>query len=133
MPDIVIPSSCNWVEARQNCKIEKLFENLKEVVEKDVEQFNTDEQRATDWDFASRDGEFWVRSPKLGQSIAFERESGFISIKSRNRNGLDGKVSLTVRARVIEDGSCKAFLDDEITPMELWQVSRRALENHFFP
>ena len=129
-----IPKSCDWVTARSECSIERVFIRLRELVESDirvllvrqtddiVELRSADERRFTvsiQWNAGG------VIS---GEAVAFQRNfDGTIEVldqRTQTRRFL-------ATPRLNDAGECQ-LVDKDGVCLELWQVSRKALEPHFF-
>lgn len=130
-----VPKTFNWVEARAKCSLEQLFIALREVVESDTKEMDrrligyrggtASMTMATDTKFIvvkQRD----AGGIMVSESVVFERTASGIAVKDgpSQRQILVATHSFTVA------GECKLFVDDQ--PLELWQVSRKALEALFF-
>jgi hypothetical protein len=129
-----VPKTLDWVKARAECSLEHLFMLLREVVDSDVKAMQArkaDHRR----DFSLGDpnqSKFVVSKAAEGEQpfrgVIFERASQGIRVMSATRTGFEemfvAKPSLDVA------GSCRLEVGGQ--PLELWQVSRKALEDLFF-
>ena len=137
---LTIPKTCNWVEARAKCSIDQIFIALREVVDSDVKTMQSiaSTTRAAVDDVSmslATDTKFIVtgrRDPGGvfdGNSVVFERAIGRIVVKDGRSQG----TMFDVQPALCIDGECRLELvGGNGDALELWQVSRKALENLFF-
>jgi len=133
---VEIPKNFNWVKARSECSLLALFTHLAEVVASDIEAVkslpNSDETFTINrpdnkivvvktWD---------VRVPQA-RSVVFELTTMGISASSVEMRGQSQQLFLA-KPSFLASGECKLQIDGESEPLELWQVSRKALEGLFF-
>jgi hypothetical protein len=131
-PDI--PKSFNWVKARSECSLREVFLCLAEVIESDVKAFNElpnvdakiSVNRATDEKIVV------VKTWKHGgvaRNIVFDLTDKGIAAKS---GGANEKRLFLARPSLLQSGECKLEVEGISEPLELWQVSRKGLEELFF-
>lgn len=120
----------NWVKARATCTLRTVFKTMHERVEADVAEFNehgngdvfkvVDE--APDYFFVSLPGDH-LRPPA---AVKFQRTAQCIHVQSE-RTDVDFYVKLQW-----DDSTetCNLTVDGE--PLELWQISKKALSRLFF-
>ena len=122
-----IPQKFDWVTARVNCNCDTLFGFLAETVESDVEAMNqhTDGER------------FLCRTDQdrlivaIGKSrVVFRKQTDRIVVTAIDQMGNDTQL-FTALPHLLSNGSCKMEIQTD-EPLELWQVSRRAVEFLFF-
>ena len=123
----------NWVAARQSCSLAQVFQTLKEVLDSDVKaaqglgilgaefKINTD---ATNKIIVGRSQNCGVAV--TGNAVVFELTPTEIRVKdSRTEQHL-----FSARPSLVIVGECLLEIDGQ--PYQLWQVSRKALEDLFF-
>jgi hypothetical protein len=131
-----VPKSHNWVKARSECSIEHLFMLLAEVVDTDVKTINERDMRSVRFEFKRlNESKFLVvKSMDYGtgmrgvDSVVFERTRAEIAVYTASYDG--PKAFFTAKPSFDGAGSCRLEVSDQ--PLELWQVSRKALEDLFF-
>ena len=127
------PSSFKWVEARSNCTTGLHFNFLAEQVESDVEDMNRLTKAGnTVWMFSRQNGKIIVQRSVDGFadcSVVFTHSEANIAVKRSDRNG-----NATALFQAIPNllGDRRCTLEIDTAPVEIWQVSRRALERLFF-
>ena len=126
------PSSFKWVEARNKCNADLCFDLLVEQVESDVESINNLKARSNKaWTFTRQNGKVIVALSVDGfhdSSIVFTLSKEAIAVKlSVNSNYTPLFEAIP---HLLDDTRCKLEIDS--IPVEIWQVSRRALEQLFF-
>ncbi len=127
-----VPKTLDWVKARAECSLEHLFSLLIEVLDSDVKSMRAHAPDGTQLSLnvltASKVSISKVQ-PDRGFSkagkVVFDRTSLGINVGS-DRNDL----MFTAKPSLDATGSCRLEIDGQ--PMELWQVSRKALEDLFF-
>lgn len=130
-PDI--PTIFNWVKARSECSLQRIFLCLAEVIDSDVKVFN--ELPSVDASIsANRPTEekiVVVKTWKYGgtaRSVVFDLTDRGIAVKS----GSNGKPLFLAKPFLLQSGECKLEIEGVAEPLELWQVSRKGLEELFF-
>ena len=129
-------ASFNWVQARSECSVERVFQILAEVVDSDVKAANALNRRGVTF-HVNRDarGKLIVaRNRDLGgfsdvTIVVFELEPGRIVVTRKTAN-IDDKTLFSAAPSLNEQGQC--LLEVAGDQLQLWQVSRRALEDLFF-
>lgn len=131
----IVPKTCDWVTRRAECSVEKLFLLLVEVVESDVKVMHARS--------LPHGPSFTTNKPTSGKlvvmkmfpdstiagNVVFERTIGGIEVRMLKR-ARDEQALFTAKPSLSAEGECRLEID--YLPMELWQVSRRALEDLFF-
>lgn len=117
----------NWVQARAECSLRRVFETLFEMVESDVETANglklgrrfqaTYQHKKIIVTREENDDEV--------RSVVFELSAAAI----RARAGKETEL-FSGRPRLNESGECLLEVDGRLHP--LWQIRQRALEDLFF-
>ena len=130
-----IPQSLNWVEARWNCSLSKIFLRLQSDVKADVDTVNKllQQQAATEsgtgrprreFEFHSSTSDHFsvIRSEALRQprSVEFSLKQVGISI--------EGDASVEAVPALNSEGRCLLAIGER--EYELWQVRQLALENY---
>lgn len=122
-----IPAELDWVTERSKCTLANMFERLREDIAKDVDTRNALKCDAATFDISSDSDRFVVGRSAAGETArtaTFIRRDRIIAVKWDSRPGFEAGVSLC------DDGACRLSIDG--SPLELWQVRRRALEPLFF-
>ena len=122
-----IPAELDWVTARSECSLHKMFKELKIGVTEDVNRRNA----------ARKEGErvrFQVLPMPGGFSAFREDSKGGTSIDFTLSNNLitvtDGEsMNFTVSITLNNEGRCKFLVAGK--ELEQWQVRRMALEQFF--
>ena len=133
-----IPATFNWVKACYACAPEQVFIALREVVDSDIRDFTKVPHRSDEQIEMSLSTEtkfIVVKKWNAGDvidsaTVVFERNAnGTINATE----GRSQAVLFTGRPVLMPYGTCRLVIDGEDSAgLELWQVSRRALENFFF-
>jgi hypothetical protein len=126
-----IPKNFDWVKARSKCSLEEVFVNLGEVVDSDVKTTNSLSHKTGEFAINRPNGKIVVvktQQTSAKKSIVFELTNQGVCVKE----GLGGKHLFLGKPSLIPSGDCKLQVDGEQEPLELWQFSRRALEDLFF-
>ena len=132
-----VPKNFDWVTERHKCSLVTIFTHLSEVVDSDVKSAIA---KLEDGDNISMnrpsEGKIVVvkslgpRGSSQGDNVVFERAANCIIVK---KGGTNGKQLFTAKPFLLQNGMCKLEVQGETEPLELWQVSRKALEDLFFP
>jgi hypothetical protein len=128
-----VPKTLDWVKARTECSIERLFLLLIEVLRADVQSIQARSQGSTKYtlDVPTDSSAAVIKEEDMGgirdrDGVVFRRTtSGIVARTAKNEVLFTAKPSLAI------NGDCRLEIDGQ--PLELWQVSRRALEPLFFP
>ncbi len=127
------PSSFNWVEARRICTPKLQFDLLAEEVKSNVECINKLESRNGAWTFERKPNEKITVARYVenfpDSSIVFRLSKEAIVVTRPDGHGNHTPLFEAI-SRLLDDTSCKLEIDH--VPVEIWQVSRRALESLFF-
>ncbi len=130
----------NWVKARSECSLQRIFQTLAEILDSDVKSandlrrakvsFHVDTQ-ATNKIIVSRDRDIGEKNEV--KSVVFTLAQFSITVTSKKPNG-DPQSVLSVIPHMNEDGECLLTIQDQpqLQPLKLWQVSRYFLEDLFF-
>jgi len=127
----VMETSFNWVAARSQCSLKRVFETLAEIVDSDVKAANELPGRKAQFHVNGGDKKLVVSRDKSVETatpvstVVFELFPAEISV----RHGRDTKL-FSARPRLNDDGECMLEVDGQA--LRLWQVSRKALEDLFF-
>jgi len=123
-------SEFDWVNARAECSIGLIFEQLKTQVQKDIDARQA-LSKGPPFYYAFR---FKVENDtiiamieghRLHESVTFRLSGNAIEIMGR-----DGKLLLTGTATLNNDGECRLKVNGD--ELELWQFRKKALEDLFF-
>lgn len=135
-----IPKVFDWVKARSECSLRHVFLQLAEVVDSDVKSIVRQSSREQGisrakftLDRVSEDKFIVVKTwndfgAEQGESVVFELIKQGIAAKL----GRAGKQLFVARPALTKTGDCKLRIEGEPEPLELWQVSQKALEDLFF-
>lgn len=130
--------SFNWVKARDRCCYREVFEALGQQVERDVAAANELRRSTLTFRLTQQGNSFAaVRVRDLGgiqeaHSVSFELAAQQIEVSRRSPAGKQTPL-FAARPLLTEEGVCKIeIVGNAAPPLELWQVSRRALEDLFF-
>ena len=122
-----------WVRSRAECRVDLKFAALRQVVERDVADFNglCDGQRG------GRKFKFNSNEEGTHPFFTVEEEGGDMSVeflltpRSIRVKGGEEIVSFYPRWSNAER-ACKLFERDKDTPLEVWEISQMALSPIFF-
>jgi hypothetical protein len=123
-----LEKSVDWVRARAKCSLQAVFALLRESVDSDIKTFNEVQPADNPVVLNSQRGKMIVARmgpTGIGENIVFELERSHITV----RRGLEA-VLFTAKPRLDDNGDCILDVNDQ--PLQLWQVSRKALEDFFF-
>jgi len=128
-----IPQELDWVNERAKCDIKKAFEHLRQAVQKDVEQYNTQSGLQSHYPIEFSSEPNWlfsvVRRSNLVKATVFNREGDHIEIT------LNAAAQQPLKAVPVltETGHCKFRIEGEGDELLFeWQLRRRVLEPLFF-
>lgn len=128
-------SDFDWVTARNECSIRKVFETLKLQVENDIkirnESLQSDRQRRYGYSYgiAASAGGFTV----FLEGVVGTRHTVIFSITQKGSirvSNEEGDTAIEAAPTVCDDGKCRLKIDGK--ERELWQVRKLALEDLFF-
>lgn len=132
-----IPKTLDWVKARFDCSLPSVFLALEEAAKSDVASITPRVTAATFSVERVTDQKFMVSKAwtaggiQQGDAIVFELlpSRGIQVTRSHAQRPL-----FFAKPALQPDGACKLEIDGDTNaaPLELWQVSRRALEDLFF-
>ena len=123
----------NWVEARSNCTVDKVFERLKEEFENDLDELRKCRpDRALGLNYVTQEtGMFGIESHPYG--VLFDRTRSTIEVSRYTRLG---ERTLVMRLSIVLNDKGECMLVDETDETRKacwpWQIRRRALEELFF-
>jgi hypothetical protein len=119
----------DWVTARSQCSLPKVFYTLRTQVEQDVKQRNSLRPETAPYEFKVTEDidnfRVLLESESVSDSVTFSLNEHSIIVSDGNRNQI---LELTVIFG--NDGKCKLYADAE--EREFWQVRRTALEGLMF-
>jgi hypothetical protein len=123
-------SEFDWVNARANCSIGLLFEQLKAQVEKDVDMRQALSKGPPfyyGFRFRVENDTIiaFIEGHRLHESITFRLAGDAIEVM-----GKDSKVLFSGTATLDNDGDCRLRVNGD--ELELWQFRKKALEDLFF-
>ena len=124
-----IPEKFDWVTARSNCNSEVMFSFFQEIIEGDVESINRIPNNENYVYKCSHNGNKTTVAAGRRRTV-FKLENDCISANSFDTAGNKEEL-FKATPHLLGDGSCK-FEIISGQPLELWQVSRIALEGMFF-
>lgn len=133
-----IPEVFDWVTARGECSVGRMFVLLMERVESDVAQMqallDTKRRRLTFNKVA--DDKVIVANEQVGvghvfggTGVMFKRTPSGVVVDIKTRNGPE-RILFEARLSLGLEGRCRYEIDGHA--VELWQVSRKAMEDLFF-
>jgi hypothetical protein len=126
----------DWVKARSNCSLARIFQTLAEVVDSDVQSVNSLARervsfhintQATDKIIVTRDREKGVAHDI--RTIVFQLTNFSITATAKGPTG-EATGMFSAVPNLDENGECLLVVSGD--PFRLWQVSRKALEELFF-
>lgn len=127
------PKTLNWVKVRAGCSIEQMFLLLAQVVDSDAQAMADVARRGFNFEFQklSEDRFSVTRHRNLGgllegDAVVFVRNDQGVTVS----DGRSSAVIVTAKPAVDANGECRFEVAGK--PVELWQVSRLALEDFFF-
>lgn len=129
------PKTLDWVKCRSKCSVEHLFKLLMEVVDSDVQSIhhhtigrgaNYEMETATPRKYVVSRVTYSQSGTPVSASVVFEATPTSIVV----RRGLNETPLFTAKPSFHFDESC--CLEVDRRQMELWEVSRLALEDLFF-
>jgi hypothetical protein len=129
-----IPKTFDWVKARSECSLRHVFLMLAEVIDSDVKAAQSHIPGAKFKINKTSDDKFivvksWDASGvDQAESVAFEATKQGIAVKDVRT----GKRLFLAKPELTANGDCKLRSDDNPDALEMWQVSRKALEDLFF-
>ena len=125
----------NWVRGRADCRLDLIFEALKQIVERDIGEFNKLEpaiRKNREFELhANDDGTRPILRVEqvgnsTGPSLGIEMSDAAIRI-----NG--GGVQFYVKPQWSAASSkCQLYIDGKDGPYEVWEISQAALGGLFF-
>lgn len=128
----------DWVKARAACSLPRIFEALGEQLERDVASANAlnrpnvlfrfNRERHNSMSVSRR---FDYAGIPQGQHVVFALGATEIAVEDVDAVGKKRSL-FTARPVLTVEGDCRLELSGDPQPKELWQVSRKALEDLFF-
>ena len=128
-----IPQDFNWVEARAECSVAKIFSTLFQDATEDVSEANELKMER----FPRYPVKFGIRSNSSGNVFVVyeegntETEVKFSLASDRIVIASSGN-KYVVTPTLNDEGKCKLRIDGAAEAFEQWQVRRRILEDLFF-
>jgi hypothetical protein len=123
-----LPPDFDWVTARQNCSISKVFESLLAQAKKNVQTAQTvsDGRVRTPADFTAFDGGFSVfRNGIQKTGVRFWCSEDAIYVEDHT-----GKTIATAGLTLNDFGQCRLVVDGK--ELDQWQLLKRTLEPLLF-
>lgn len=132
-----IPQACDWVKARNECSIERVFQSLRTMVGEHVDEMKVSGRSIYTFSVNDQLPSVFAVTAKYGnlfsKAIQFEHTStGTLEVREVGRQGPARDPMFVAVPRLSEDGACRLHLEGDPQPLFLWQVSRKALEELFF-
>jgi hypothetical protein len=128
----------NWVKARAACSLPRIFEALTERLQRDVDNANELNRSGVRFrlNIQRRDLVIVARQRDLAgipeaETVAFDLAPQEIRVRQVDMVGKE-KPLFAARPVLTEEGNCRLELSGDPQPKDLWQVSRRALQDLFF-
>lgn len=129
--------SFNWVHARSECSLSVVFIVLAEVIDSDVKAATalnrpgaTFKLRRDASDKLVVTRERILQGATLNSTVIFELLADRIRVSRMKERNSEPAPFFTAAPNLNRDGECLLDVDGE--PNQLWQVSRKALEDLFF-
>lgn len=136
-----VPKTLDWVNVHFECSLHAVFVHLREVVDSDVKSLIRNNSRTPhiqsakfDLNGVSDDKFIVIKTSEPGSgvshglSVVFELTNQGIAVKA----GPSGKRLFIAKPTITKSGECKLQVVGEGEPLELWQVSQKALTDLFF-
>ena len=127
----------NWVKARSECSIQKLFDDLAKVVKSDVQIFNEcSESMGSSRVMEFRQvctRHFCVEAKPLRPTPKRTYANVMVSLNGSSIEFYKGDMRnliFSAKPYLLDTGECLLEVDDK--PYRLWQISRKAFEDFFF-
>ena len=121
------------MEARSKCTTSECFEKLAEQVRLDVDSIKAlNSTSNVDWGYSRQNGKIVVHRTVDGfpdGSIVFTSSKEAITVEDVE-NKDNRKTLFQASPRLLDDRTCKLEIND--VPVEIWQVSRKALDRLIF-
>ena len=134
-----VPNVFNWVKARSECSLQRLFDDLIKVVKSDIQSFNEYSEhkgwsrRVKFNQVCVRQFDVEVKLVVVGQSKDKSFACLMVSLNGSSieffRGSIDNMI-FSARPFLLDTGECLLEVDDK--PYRLWQVSQKAFEDLFF-
>jgi hypothetical protein len=125
-----VPETQDWVSCRAKCSLPSMFALLSEVIDSDVKAANAnklgDFRVSTPTDFKR----VVIREGESPRGVVFELTRTEITVRDTSPSGPAKHPTFFAAATLGVDGKCRLSIDG--ASMELWQISKRALEPLFF-
>ena len=127
----------NWVKARSECSIQKLFDDLAKVVKSDVQIFNEYSEsmgssRVMEFSQVCT-RQFCVEAKPPQPTPKRTYASVMVSLNGSSIEFYKGDMRnliFSAKPYLLDTGECLLEVDDK--PYRLWQISRKAFEDFFF-
>ena len=131
----------NWVKARFECTLEKMFEKIKDAVEQDLEEFKRlDPARSEELKIVQEPTDpnsFSIGRPPREYAMSADyvtyTNAGLTISVDRNKGQTRTHLMLLL-VQLTDEGKCMLLRDDPDEPeeIEIWQVNLKVLEPLFF-
>lgn len=124
------PSEMDWVSARLKCSVDGLLAQLRERAATDARTMQRlMEGSGVVWFVTPVSGRKFVASRHDGAfNVVFQADDSGIHVDTGNAN--ERTLLFSAKPSFGPTGNCRLEIDG--VPLELWQVSQRALEGLFF-
>src|SRR5439155_13316423 len=117
----------DWVTARRNCSVRRVFESLQAQAKKNVEAMTPVTDKAPPFEFVRFNGGFAViRRCFRNVGVRFWCSNTAIVVDDFGRTTL-----FTATVRMNDAGECRLLVNGD--QLDHWQLLMRALEPLFFP
>lgn len=131
-----VPKNLDWVTERSNCSISHLYLLLYDVIASDVKAIQARSERRAEFALSRLDdakfivtkSSDWGVGLRAVAGVVFELTPATIDVRASTQDGPKAMFSTTPSFDAV--GTCRLEVDGQ--PLELWQVSRKALEDLFF-
>ena len=117
-----LPSDFDWVLARSECSLQRVFYKLEREAKQNVEQRNRQLDKQPPFIFSEGDGKEFSVS-RGDYSVVFGFEPPAITAKGP-------RVKLRATLTLNDNAECKLLVENQ--ELDRWQFLRRALEGFFF-
>ena len=132
-----VPVAFDWVKARSECSVQKLFDDLIKVVKSDIQIFN-EHSESTGSSRTMKFSQVCTKQFDVEASPPRSTPDGtfacvMVSLNGSSieffRGGMDNKL-FSAKPYLLDTGEC--LLEVEGKPYRIWQISRKAFEGFFF-
>jgi hypothetical protein len=132
------PNYFDWVSARSKCSLESVFQLLRVAVDDDLQKVSSLNRIGVKFDRSKQSPDTKIIVTRVleltgfneSSHVIFELKTDRISVTKRIGNSPEAEPLFEAIPGLNEEGEC--LLRVKETPLKLWQVSRKALEELFF-